>query len=148
MKKVTLFTSIFFVSCLSLKAQDPFQQYVAKYKFPQGSAVTEVNVTLENGNLLLSSTLGNAAVEKTETDKFYIPSLSATATFVRNEAKKVTGLKLELKGTLIDGTREDKSININNTPMPMYKSTFPIKYLPAIKIQGEEDEPSSTEETF
>ena len=148
MKKVTLFTSLFFVSCMSLKAQDPSQQYVAKYKFPQGSAVTEVNVTLENGNLLLSSTLGNAAVEKTDTDKFFIPSLNGTATFVRNEAKKVTGIKLDIKGTLMDGTREDKSLNVNTTPVPIYKTTFPIKYLPAIKIQGEEDEPSSYEGLF
>jgi hypothetical protein len=148
MKKVTFLTSIFFVSCLSLKAQDPFQQYVAKYKFPQGSAVTEVNVTLENGNLLLSSTLGNATVEKTETDKFYIPSLSATATFVRNDAKKITGIKIEMKGSLLDGTREDKSLNINNTPMPVPASTFPIKYLPAIRIQGEEGESSSTERLY
>ena len=148
MKRVTLLTSIFFVSCLSLKAQDPFQQYVAKYKFPQGSAVTEVNVTLENGNLLLNSTLGNASVEKTETDKFYIPSLSATATFVRNDAKKITGIKIEMKGSLLDGTREDKSLNVNSTPIPVPASTFPIKYLPAIRIQGEEGESSSTEDLY
>jgi hypothetical protein len=148
MKKVTLIASLFFVSCLSAHAQDPFQQYVAKYKFPQGSAVSEVNITMENGNLLLSSTLGNTPIEKTDTDKFYIPSLSATATFVRNEAKKVTGIKIDLKGTLLDGTREDKSATSTNVPLPMYKSTFPIKFLPAMGIQGEEGEPSSTEDLF
>jgi hypothetical protein len=148
MKKVTLIASLFFVSCLSAKAQDPFQQYVAKYKFPQGSAVTEVNITMENGNLLLTSTLGNTTIEKTDTDKFYIPLLSATATFIRNEAKKVTGIKIDLKGTLLDGTREDKSINTITTPIPIYKSTFPIKYLPVIGIQGEEGEASSTEDVF
>ncbi len=145
MKKLTLLTTICFVSCLSVKAQDPFQQYVAKYKFPQGSAVSEVNVTMENGNLLLSSTLGSATVEKTETDKFYIPSLSATATFVRNDAKKITGIKIEMKGSLLDGTREDKSLNMNPAPMPIPASTFPIKYLPAIRIQGDEDATNATE---
>lgn len=148
MKKITFIASLFFVSCLSAKAQDPFQQYVAKYKFPQGSAVTEVNITMENGNLLLSSTLGNTTIEKTDTDKFYIPSLSATATFVRNDAKKVTGIKIDLKGTLLDGTREDKSATSTNAPLPMYKSTFPIKFLPSMGIQGEEGEPSTTEDLF
>ncbi|MEI8060378.1 MAG: hypothetical protein WCG67_09485, partial [Ferruginibacter sp.] len=120
MKKVTFIASLFFVSCLSSKAQDPFQQYVAKYKFPQGSAVTEVNITMENGSLLLSSTLGNTTIEKTDTDKFYIPSLSAVATFVRNDAKRVTGIKIDIKGTLLDGTREDKTANANSTLLPIY----------------------------
>jgi hypothetical protein len=49
---------------------------------------------------------------------------------------------------LLDGTREDKSSNSISAPIPIYKSTFPIKYLPVIGIQGEEGESSATEDAF
>ncbi len=110
MKKVTLFLSLFIAVCFSLKAQDSLQQYVAKYKFPDGSAVTEVTVALENGILMVNSAMGNAALEKTTTfDQFTILAYNGTVIFTRNETKKVTGIKIEVMNISLEGTREESA---------------------------------------
>ena len=141
MKKTTILLTVFIVSCLSLKAEDSLQQYAAKYKFPQGSAITEVNVVFENGTLHLNSSLGTTSLETTGEDKFYMPANSGTIVFVRNEAKKITGIKFDVQNISVDGNREEKEAAIIIPSTPVYKSTFPIKNLPAMLIQ--EDEGSS-----
>jgi hypothetical protein len=150
MKKVTIFLFIFIASGLYLKAQDSLQQYVAKFKFPQGSVVTEINVALDNGILTLTSSMGNAAIEKAGTDQFTIPAYNGTATFTRNEAKKVSGLKIEVMGILLEGTKEEKeSVGGNSIPpLPIYKSTFPMKYLPSMLIPEDEGSPSEVPDLF
>ena len=137
MKKTSLFIAVFIVSCLSLKAEESLQEYAARYKFPQGSALTEINVVFENGALSLSSTLGTSAIEKTTDDHFSIPEYKGTAVFVRNGAKKITGIKIEIKGISLAGTREEKETTITAMPVPISNSTFPIKYLPAMLTEGE-----------
>ncbi|MBL0144500.1 MAG: hypothetical protein IPP48_00710 [Chitinophagaceae bacterium] len=104
MKKITVLVALCIFSGVALYAQDSLKQYVAKYKFPEGSAVTEIEVVIENGGLVFQSSLGNTAVEKTGTDEFSIPAYNGTAFFTRNEAKKITGLHIEAQGTVLDGT--------------------------------------------
>jgi hypothetical protein len=129
MKKVTLLLSLFIAVCFSLKAQDSLQQYVAKYKFPEGSAVTEVTVALENGALMVNSTMGNAALEKTGTDQFAMPAYNGTVVFTRNEAKKITGIKIDVMNITLEGTREESSggSDYEKTRMP---SRFPLPKMP------------------
>jgi len=149
MKKVTLFFFIFTGSFFYLKAQDSLQQYVAKYKFPAGSVVTEINVAVENGTLMLTSSLGNTAVEKTATDQFSIAAYNGTATFTRNEAKKVSGLKIEVMGLLLEGVKEEKeTLGGNVPPLPVNKSTFPMKYLPSMLTEEPADSPSEVPGPF
>lgn len=135
MKKYTLLLTVFIVSCLSLKAEESFQEYVARYRFPQGSAINEVNVVFENGILTLSSALGSASIEKTSDDHFNIPNYKGTAVFVRNAAKKITGIKIEVLNISLEGNREEKESPVIIMPTPIYKSTFPIKYLPAMLLE-------------
>ena len=140
MKKVTILFSVFIASCLSLRAEElSLQQYAAKYKFPQGSAMSEVNVIFENGVLQLNSSMGNSSLEKTADDKFYMPSNSGTISFIRNDAKKITGIKFDVQNISLDGIKEEKEISGTVEPVPMYKSTFPIKNLPAILIVQDGD---------
>ncbi|MGF2412053.1 hypothetical protein [Ferruginibacter sp.] len=136
MKKVILIISVFTIFCLSLKAEETLQEYAARYKFPQGSAINEVNVVFENGALTLSSSLGTAAIEKTSDDHFNIPNYKGTAVFVRNAAKKITGIKIEIKGVSFSGNREEKD-TLTVMPVPISSSTFPIKYLPPM-LTGED----------
>jgi hypothetical protein len=138
MKKNILFLSLFISSCLYLKAQDSLQQYTARYKFAQGALITEVDVVLDNGILQVSSSMGNALLEKTTADQFTIPLYNGTVVFIRNEAKKITGIKIDVMNINLEGTREEKENSIINMPVPIYKTTFPIKYLPA--MLGEEFE--------
>lgn len=143
MKKVT-FLLITFIACgLYLYANDPLQQYVAKYKFPPGSVVTEINVVLDNGVLSLTSAMGNATIEKTTAaDTFSIPSYNGTAIFTRNEGKKVNGLKIDVMGISLEGIKEEKE-NIDGgsilPALPVNRSTFPMKYLPAMLTEDIED---------
>jgi hypothetical protein len=139
MKKITLLFTVCIVSCLSLKAEETLQQYAAKYKFPQGSPISEVNVVFENGMLRLNSSIGNTTLEKTGEDQFYMPANSGTVQFVRNGAKKITGIKFDVQNISADGNREEKDPDVI-APSPVYRSTFPIKNLPAM-LEGEGDSP-------
>ena len=76
MKKFAFLLSIGIIYCISLKAQDSLQHYVAKYKFPQGSMVTEVDVVMENGVLMVNSTMGSAAIERSTGDEFTVVFIS------------------------------------------------------------------------
>jgi hypothetical protein len=104
MKKFIPLFIITILFSVALHAQDSLRQYVAKYKFPEGSAVSEITVVLENGSLSFNSAMGNTPIEKTGTDEFSIPAYSGTATFTRNEAKKITGLHIEAGGQILEGT--------------------------------------------
>ena len=134
MKRVTFLLSIFIASCLSLKAssEPSLEEYTATYKFPQGSIIPEVSVVFEKGELSLTSSIGTSPIKKTTPDHFSIPNYNGTAVFVRNDAKKITGIKIEVKGVSIEGTRQEKDSGISNAPVPIYNSTFPIKNLPAM----------------
>ena len=147
MKKGFILSAVLLVSCLALKAEESLQQYAAKYKFPQGSAVTEVSVVFENGILHLNSSLGTTTLEKTGEDKFYMPANSGTVVFVRNEAKRITGIKFDVQNLSEDGNRIENDADIN-IPAPIYKSAFPIKNLPAMMIQGDEDSPNASPRPF
>ena len=139
MKKIIPLLAVCIVSCLSLKAEESLQQYAAKYKFPQGSPISEVSVVFENGTLRLTSPIGNTTLEKTGEDQFYMPANSGTVQFVRNSAKKITGIKFDVQNISADGNREEKDTDII-APGPVYRSTFPIKNLPAM-LEGGTDSP-------
>lgn len=138
MKKTTLLLTVFICSCLVTRAGASLEEYAAKYKFPQGSIITEASVVYENGTLHLNSSLGTTSLEITGDDKFYMPANSGTVMFIRNSAKKITGIKFDLQNVSVDGNREEKDADIN-VPSPVYKSIFPIRNLPAV-LTGETQE--------
>lgn len=129
MKKIFLFCCFVFAAVFTIQAQDSLQQYVAKYKFPDGSVVTEINVTVENGVLTANSSMGNFPLDKVKTDEFYLSAYQATVTFLRNEAKKITGVKIETSNLTLDGTREEpagtKTGNDNAESMRYLPSAYP-----------------------
>ena len=138
MKKFILLFTVFVTSCLATRAGESLEEYVAKYKFPQGSIISEASVVYENGTLHLTSSLGSTSLEITGDDKFYMPANSGTVVFIRNRAKKITGMKFDLQNISVDGNREEKDADIN-IPSPVYKSVFPIRNLPAV-LMGEDQE--------
>ncbi len=129
MKKIFLLFALFIFSGVALYAQDSLKVYVGKYKFPEGSVVPEIEVILENGVLSFKSAMGTTPVERNGGDEFSIPAYSGTATFTRNEAKKITGLHIEASGTVLDGVlvenKPDTKINKNDgiTINPKYLTT-------------------------
>jgi len=87
------------------------QQYTGKYKFPEGSVVTEVNVAIENGVLLANSPMGSSELKKTEADVFEIVAYGGTATFKRTEGK-VSGVQMIVGDMILEGTKAENTISL------------------------------------
>jgi len=92
---------------VAVRAQDTtLQQYTGKYKFPDGSVVTEINVTIEGGVLTSNSSAGTSVLEKLATDTFSVVSFQGTAVFTRDANKKVNGVIVDAMGYHLEGTKD------------------------------------------
>ena len=105
--KHLLVTLLATISFLSVSAQDStLNKYTGKYKFPEGSPVTEITVTVENGTLMAASAMGATEFKKTDTpDVFEVVVYGGTATFKKNAEGKVTGVSISAGGTNMEGTK-------------------------------------------
>jgi hypothetical protein len=131
MKKITLLVLFVTAFTFYLRAQDSLQTFVGKYKFPEGSMVTDVTIALENNVLMLNSERGNAQLDRIASDTFAITAFNGTVVFKRNEAKKVTGITIDVMGITLEGNKEEKEHNDGSpiAPLPFNSTTFPVKYL-------------------
>ena len=83
------------------------QQYTGKFKFPDGSPVSEIILKVENGALMASSAMGSTEFKQTSTaDVFEIPAYSGTATFKRTEGK-ITSLQIQAGDVNMEGTKTE-----------------------------------------
>ena len=104
-----IFFSVFLIfGFLAVNAQtDSLEQYKGKFKFPDGSPVTEITLTVENGTLMASSAMGSTEFKRTSTaDVFEIPAYSGTATFKRTEGK-ITGVQIQAGDVNMEGTKTE-----------------------------------------
>ena len=96
MKKLVLsffaLSSFFILSAQQTPQPDSLKEYTGKYKFPEGSVVTEVTVTIENGALYATSVMGNSELKKIEKDVFEIVSFSGKAFFIIALCFKTVGI--------------------------------------------------------
>lgn len=114
MKKIILSLFILF-GFLAVNAQtDSLSQYTGKYKFPDGSPVSEITMTVDNGLLMASSAMGSTEFKPTsETDVFEVVAYGGTATFKRKEGK-VAGVQILVGDVNIEGEKtEGIVINIS-----------------------------------
>ncbi len=98
-------TSTFLLSAQQSPKTDSLKEYTGKYKFPEGSEVTEVKVAVENGLLWAQSDKGNSELRRIEKDIFEVVVYSGTATFKRDEKGKINGLHIEVGDLIMDGTK-------------------------------------------
>ena len=102
-------------NCLILSAQTPstdsLKEYTGKYKFPEGSEVTEIKVGIENDTLWAYSVKGNSELKRIEKDLFEVVQYTGTATFKRDENGKITGLHIEVGDLIMDGKKSDETLN-------------------------------------
>lgn len=106
MKKF-FFSAIILMSAFFAAAQTDttLQQYTGKYKFPDGSPVTEITIAVEKGLLIASSVMGTTEFKPTTTaDVYEVVVYSGTATFKRKEGK-VTGLQIVVGDINMEGTK-------------------------------------------
>lgn len=107
MKKVFLSLFIMF-GFITVNAQtDSLKHYVGKYKFPDGSPVSEITVSVDNGLLMGSSAMGNTEFKPTSTaDVFEIVAFGGTATFKRKE-EKVVGVQILVGDVNMEGEKTE-----------------------------------------
>lgn len=98
--------SFVFVNAQQTPAVDSLKEYTGKFRFPEGSEVTEVNVVVENGMLWAKSDKGDSELKKIEKDLFEVVSFTGTATFKRDDAGKVVGLHFEVGNLILDGKKD------------------------------------------
>ena len=100
------------ISSLVSQAQtDSLSDYTGKYKFPDGSPVTEIGVVVENGILTATSVMGNTELRKTDNkDVFEIVAYGGTATFKRAEDGKVKMMRVQVQDVDMEGTKQDAAV--------------------------------------
>jgi hypothetical protein len=119
MKKI-IFALIFTVGFTAIYAQtDSLQEYTGKFKFPEGSPVSEIGVVIENGVLTATSAMGNSELKKTDTkDVYEIVAYSGTATFKRNAEGKITTLLIQVQDITMEGTKSEGVLINRNCYFP------------------------------
>ena len=126
MKKLTLF---FFtiVSFVFLNDQDTtLNEYVGTYTFPEGGPVTSVDVKLESGSLVASSTAGSSPLEKISKDTFNLVTYNGKVYFTRDSVKKVNGIKIEVEETILEGKKESVGLaDISYSKYSLWKRKYP-----------------------
>jgi hypothetical protein len=112
MRKLIFFffavTCTFIVSAQQVPGSDSLKEYTGKYKFPEGSEVTEIKVVVENGALWAQSDKGNSELRRIQKDTFEVVVYTGTATFKRDEKGKVNGLHIEVGDLIMDGTKSEE----------------------------------------
>ena len=110
MKRI-LFSFIACMVVISVNAQTepqkpPLEDFVGKYVFPDGSVVPEVDVTLSDNALTMSSTAGTSVLTELGIDSFQIVEFSGIAVFKRGDDKKVNAVHIEAMGYILDGQKK------------------------------------------
>jgi hypothetical protein len=91
----------------TVPSNDSLAQYTGKYKFPDGSPFTEMTVTLENGKLTASSAGGSSELRRSSGDEFEVVAYGGTATFRRNNDRKITGVHILVADLDMEGTKTE-----------------------------------------
>ena len=101
---------------LVVNAQDTtMNEYKGKFKFPDGSLVPEVEITLTDNVLTISAVLGSAPMEKMKKDTFTIPSYgNAMVYFGRDADGKISTIKIDTGTDVMEGKKVPASFAILN----------------------------------
>lgn len=89
------------------QADSTFKSYLGKYSFPDGSVVSQVEVSGDSlAALTMTSEAGSSPLVRLDGDNFNIVNFNGTATFKRAEVtKEVTGVHIEAMGYVLDGEK-------------------------------------------
>jgi Domain of unknown function (DUF3471) len=125
MKKfICLLMTAFVGMSLLAQTDTSLQQYTGVYKFPEGSVVTSVEIKIENGGLMATSTAGSSVLERISKDTFNLVSYSGTVYFTRDTEKKVNGIRIEVQDTILEGKKENAGLAINDLRHPFLNRKY------------------------
>ena len=107
MRKLIIFFLFFSFNFFSRAQDSTLNEYTGKYKFPSGSMVPEVDITLSDNILSITAVLGLASMEKVSRDTFMIPTYgNALVFFYRNTDNKVASIKIDTGNDVMEGKKE------------------------------------------
>jgi len=107
MKKIVFCVFLLFAFSVTNAQTDSLQEYTGKYRFPDGSPVTEIGVVLESGVLTATSVMGNSELRKTDNkDVYEIVAYAGTATFKRGDDGKIKTMRVQVQDVDMEGTKE------------------------------------------
>jgi hypothetical protein len=131
MKKfLLLFFTVMTVYILHAQQATPgdtsLKQYTGKYKFPDGSVVTEIIVSLDSaGVMTANSAMGSSELRRSQGDVFDVVVYGGTATFKRNGENKIIGVQIIVGDTNLEGTKtEDPSLTVFTEVISMIKKRY------------------------
>ena len=113
--------SLILLLCLAynmLQAQSDtaLKEYTGQYKFPDGSAAPSVEISIVDGALFASATIGSAAMVRQARDTFSIPSYNGMAYFFRDGAGKVNRIRVEVSDLILEGDKQGGQSAIRRHP--------------------------------
>ena len=121
MKKLIILSCIFLAFiCVHAQEDSTLKEYTGIYKFPDGSAVPSIEITIQNGSLFGSSSGGSASLTKVSKDTFSIPSYNGMAYFKRTPEAKIKGIKIELPDVTLEGDKESAQAWLQRMQGPRY----------------------------
>jgi Domain of unknown function (DUF3471) len=117
MKKLTLMTLFSFITVGFMMAQTldskpltnvstSLKDYCGTYKMAENPYVSEVKIAVKDGKLMSKTPEDEEVVfEHSEDDSFFIPTINATVTFIR-EKDIINGVKVAAQGKEMLGSKE------------------------------------------
>ena len=107
--------SAYILSAQEAPATDSLKEYTGKYKFPEGSEVTEIKVAIENGILWAYSDKGSSELKKIEKDVFEVVQYTGKATFKRDDQGKIKLLHVVVGDLIMEGTKTEEPVFQQNS---------------------------------
>jgi hypothetical protein len=112
MRKILVLFFLSLCSYVAFAQDSTLNEYKGVYKFPEGSATSQVEISIQDGALFANSTIGSAAFSKVSKDTFSIPDHNGMAFFYRNTEGKVNKIKIEVADLLLEGDKDAAAIAI------------------------------------
>jgi len=111
MKKIFffLFLSVAFMT-IQAQEKDTLSEYTGKYIFTEKDPVPEVDVTLADNALSMSSSAGNSSLIKLGVDSFQIVEFNGTAVFKRSTENEINAVHIEAMGYILDGQKQKNGL--------------------------------------
>ena len=112
MRKILVLSYLFLCGFACLAQDSTLNDYKGIYKFPEGSATPQMEISIRDGALFASSTIGSAAFSRVNKDTFSIPEHNGLAFFFRNAEGKVHKVRVEVADLILEGDKEAASLAI------------------------------------
>ncbi len=89
--------------------------YLGKYTFQDGSAISEAMVEMQGNKLLVSSNLGSATLTLIQADSFSVDDYGGQIVFLRAKGAAVTGIKINVPAASLQDAMGTKAV-VDNAP--------------------------------